>query len=221
MKIESLHIYTSNLEEQLKFFRDLFRLKIQNYSENSFEVVIGYSILKLTKKANATPYHIAFHIPDKQEDLALEWVKEKVPIIRSNNQEIIDFSNWKAKSLYFYDKDQNILEFISRRDNNPPETAIFSEDSILGIAEIGLATKNIEMKFQFLTENCQIKKFDGNFEKFCAIGDPDGLIITINKDLKDWFPANDKAFASEFSLKFNHQNKTHHIEFIDDALHFL
>ncbi len=63
MKIESLHIYTANLEEQLKFFRDLFRLKIQNYSENSFEVVIGYSILKFTQSANATPYHIAFHIP--------------------------------------------------------------------------------------------------------------------------------------------------------------
>jgi len=221
MKIESLNIYTSKLEEQLKFFRDLFGLTIQNYTEESFEVVIGYSTLKLIKKAHATPYHIAFHIPDKQEEIALDWVKERVAIIKSYNNEIVDFSNWDAKSLYFYDKDENILEFISRRELNPPKSAIFSEESILGISEIGLATENIKEKFDILNKHCQLEVFDGNFEKFCAIGDPHGLIITINKDLKDWFPANDKAYASEFSLKFSHQNKNHHLEFKNDELHYI
>lgn len=221
MKIEFLNIYTSKLEEQLKFFRDLFGLKIQNYTEESFEVLIGTSILKLSKKANATPYHLAFHIPDKQEEIALEWVKERVALIKSYNNEIVDFSNWDAKSLYFYDIDENILEFISRRTLNSPKSAFFSEESILGIAEIGLATSNIRKSYEFLSKNFQLEKFDGNFEKFCAIGDPDGLIITINKYLKDWFPDNDKAYASGFSLIFSHQNNTHHLQFKNDELHYI
>lgn len=218
MKIEKLEIYSGQVQEQYRFYRDVLELEIQNHSEDSFEVLTGYSILKIQYRKNATPYHIAFHIPDKQEEIALDWVKERVPVLKNNTDEIIDFSNWDAKSLYFYDADKNIMEFIARRNFHKPDSALFSEESIIGISEIGLATKNIEDKYKFLQKNFGLNVFDGNFEKFCAIGDDEGLLITINASLKDWFPTNDKAYISDFKMSFSQNGQFYKLNFENDQL---
>lgn len=218
MRIERLELKSKHLAEQLKFYRDILELEIPVYNESSFEVKVGYTIIKFTEDENATPYHIAIHIPDKQEEIALTWTKGKVPILKNNSDEIIDFSNWSAKSFYFYDADKNIMEFIARRNFFKPETSLFSEDNLVGVAEIGLATENIEEKFLFLQKNCKLEVYDGNFEKFSAIGDDEGLLITINKDLKDWFPTEDKAFASPFRIQFSHRGEQHKLNFEKDKL---
>lgn len=181
-------------------------------------VVIGYSILKFQYRRHATPYHIAFHIPDKQEEIALKWVKARVSVLKSNGDEIVDFSNWNAKSLYFYDADKNILEFIARRDFYKPDSGLFSKKSLIGISEVGLATKNIEEKYELLKKNFGVEVFDGNFEKFCAIGDDEGLLITINAELKDWFPTNDKAFISDFKMSFIQNGQFYKLNFEKDQL---
>jgi catechol-2,3-dioxygenase len=218
MKIHKLQIFTNNIKEQLRFYRDKLNLKITDYTEGSFEVKTGYSTLKFEQKEKATAYHIAFHIPDLQHKKALEWVKERVPVLEVNGQEIVDFSGWSAKSLYFYDEDKNIIEFISRESFSKPESAIFSEKSILGISELGLVTENIKEKFKFLKHNCELEKYDGDFERFCAVGDDEGLLITINQKLKDWFPTDDKAFKSEFKIEFTHQGEKHSLIFENDKL---
>jgi len=218
MKIHKLEIYSDNIKEQLRFYRDQLNLKITDYSEDFFEVEIGYSTIKFQQKENATAYHIAFHIPDNQHKEALEWVKERMPVLEGNGQEIVDFFAWIAKSLYFYDEDKNIIEFISRESFSKPKSALFSEESILGISEVGLVTENIQEKFDFLNVEFKLEKYDGDFERFCAIGDDEGLLITINQKLKDWFPTDDKAFKSEFKIEFTHQEKQHSLIFEDDQL---
>jgi catechol-2,3-dioxygenase len=218
MKIEKLEIATADIEKQLHFYRDLLGLKIRNQEERSFEIAIGFSILKFRQDTNFTPYHIAIHIPDKQEGIALTWLKSRVSVLKNNLDEIVDFSAWDAKSIYFYDEDKNIMEFIARRDFNKPFSEVFSVKSLLGIAEIGLATNNIEEKFNFLQQNCGLNIFDGNFEKFCAIGDHQGLLITINKNLKAWFPSGDEAFSSDFRIKFSHKGFNYDLDFINDCL---
>ncbi|HKL36227.1 MAG TPA: VOC family protein [Salegentibacter sp.] len=218
MKIHKLQIYSDNLKEQLHFYRDTLNLKISDSTDHYFEVQIGYSILRFQQKENATPYHIAFHVPDNQHNEALEWVNERIPVLRGNGQEIVDFMAWSAKSLYFYDEDKNIIEFISRESFSKPESALFSEKSILGISEVGLVTENIKEKFNFLNANFELEKYDGDFEHFCAIGDDEGLLITINQKLKDWFPTDDKAYQSEFKMQFTHQGKKNSLVFENDKL---
>lgn len=218
MKIEKLTIFTSQLQEQLKFYRDNLQMEISHQSEDHFHLLAGYSVLEFRRREKSTPYHIAFHIPDKQEEEALRWLQERVSVLKSNNDEIVDFSNWDAKSLYFYDEDKNVMEFISRRDLNKPESAIFSGKSIVGIGEIGMPTENIQEKFDFLQQNCGLEVFDGSFERFCAIGDPQGLFITINKNRKDWFPTGDKAFSSDFKIEFTHKDKSCRLQFVDNEL---
>jgi hypothetical protein len=97
----------------------------------------------------------------------------------------------------------------------------FLKTACLGVAEVGLATKDIESKFEFLQKKCRLRVFDGNFEKFCAIGDDRGLLITINKELKDWFPTKDEAFESPFSIWFTHGEETCALKFENDQLHDL
>jgi len=218
MKIHKLQIYSDNLLEQLRFYRDTLNLKITDNSDDYFEVETGYSTLRFQQKEKATTYHIAFHIPDNQHKEALEWVKERIPVLRGNGQEIVDFMAWSAKSLYFYDKDKNIIEFISRESFSKPESALFSEKSVLGISEVGLVTENVKEKFNFLNANFELEKYDGDFEHFCAIGDDEGLLITINQKLKDWFPTDDKAYKSEFKMQFTHQGKKHSLVFENDKL---
>lgn len=218
MKIERLELKTVNLKSQQDFYSKTLGLYTYNQSDNSFEVKTGSSILKFTKDSTATPYHIAFHIPFAQERAALEWVKQRVQIQKNGQEEIVDFSAWNAMSLYFYDSDNNILEFISRKDLFPPGKEAFSEKSILAVAEIGLATNDIYQKFKVLNETCGLKKFDGNFENFCAIGDDEGLIITIDKNKKDWFPTDDKAYASDFGMTFKQEGKRYKFVFEKDRV---
>ena len=218
MKIRSLSIYTSNLEKQLDFYRDELGFEVSGLSENSFVVHLGYSSLEFVSRKNASPYHIALHIPDEQEEEALKWLEAIVPVLEYNSDKIIDFSNWGARSVYFYDKDNNIMELISRRDFEKPESAIFNAESIVGIAEIGLVTKDITGKFEKLKLESGLNKFDGDFDRFCAIGEASGLLITINNDKKDWFPTNDKAYSSDFKLEYEHESNNYHLEFSSDAL---
>lgn len=218
MKIHKLQIYSDNLKEQLRFYRDQLNLKITDYGDDSFEVQTGFSSLRFQYKEKATSYHIAFHIPDNQYHQALDWLKARLPVLKGNGQQIVDFPAWSAKSIYFYDKDKNIIEFISRESFSKPESALFSEKSILGISEVGLTTENIKEKFNFLNINFELEKYDGDFERFCAIGDDEGLLITINQNLKDWFPTNDKAYKSEFEIKFTQHGKKHCLIFENDKL---
>ncbi len=218
MKINKLTIYSSNIQAQLKLYRDELHFKVNTYSENNFELQTGYSVLRFEYRENATPYHIAFHVPDNQEEQALKWVEYELKALPNNMEKIIDFSNWQAKSVYFYDEDKNIMELISRRNFSKPTSALFSAESIVGIAEIGLATDNVRNKFEEIKLGCELSKFDGNLERFCAVGEPSGLIITINKNQKDWFPTGDKAYASDFELEFEHESKNYQMKFSDNQL---
>lgn len=221
MRIEKLKIFTSQPEKQLRFYRDVLELDIRISSKDSFEVKIGFSVLKVQKKKNVRPYHIAFHIPALQELQALAWLEKKVDILKDGKNEIVDFSSWKAKSVYFYDADKNILEFISRKELFPSKNGIFGVKSLLGISEIGLATDNVQKKFSFLNEHFSLKKFTGDYETFCATGDDEGLFIIVNKNKKTWFPSSDEAFASEFEIGIKTGEVSGKLTFKNDRLEIL
>lgn len=221
MKINRLKVFSSDIKSQLKFYRDELDFEVKNYSEKSFELELGYSILEFEYHENATPYHIAMHIPDNQELEAFEWVEYNIGALENNGEKIIDFSAWNAKSVYFYDKDRNIMEFISRRDFSKPESAIFNQNNIVGIAEIGLATDDVKAKFDQLNKECKLEKYDGDFERFCAIGEDAGLIITINNVKKDWFPTSDKAYQSPFELEFEHLGSHFSLNYRNNKLEIL
>ena len=121
-------------------------------------------------------------------------------VIPYKNDEIIDFVNWEAKAIYFYDSDHNIVEFIARRVMNNENLSEFNSKSVMNISEIGMGTYNIKQLYQELNTIKPIRIFDGSFEKFCALGNNEGLFIVVNLLKKDWFPAGDKIHISDFTI---------------------
>jgi|25_taG_2_1085351.scaffolds.fasta_scaffold19861_2 catechol-2,3-dioxygenase len=221
MRIEFLKLYTPNVQAQFRFYSEVLGLPVEKISEENFRVKMGFSILEFEEDKNATPYHIAFHIPAHQEEKALHWLKQRVEILPDDGKEIIDFPAWQARSVYFYDKDSNILEFISRRHMYESASEEFSSASIKGISEIGLATSNVEEQFNFLNSEFGLTKFTGDYEHFCATGDDEGLIIIINKEQKDWIPVGDKAYPSSFEIKISLQNAIFGASFKHERLSLL
>ena len=203
MKIEYLKIYTSRLKQQESFFREILELPVKWSSPHGFRVQAGYSVLEILEDVSATPYHIAFHIPPDQVENALSWVELRMTVLKDAGKKIVEFPSWKARSLYFRDSDGNVLEFISRENLFPVTEGAFSFEKILGLAEIGVGTTNVGQQFNFLNLHFGLEKFTGDYKQFCATGDDEGLFIIIDTGHKDWFPAGDKAYSSEFMTAFS------------------
>lgn len=222
MHIKKLHLYSSDLKKQRKFYEELLGFSIEESAENYFDVKIGHSKIRFEYSSGAKPYHIAFHISAEKEQKALAWLKKRVDILTLGGQEIIDFSSWNAKSIYFYDTDQNVIEFIARRHLHKSPQTDFSTQDICGIAEIGLVTQDVKSVYQQIHKESGLEQYSGDLEKFCPIGDDHGLLITIdNRQKKTWFPTDDKAQNVAFNLKFSHNNQGHELLFDGKNLRFL
>lgn len=218
MKIKELKIYTQNLLDQIDFYSNQIGLDLIETSETEAQFMVGKSILKIVKSEKFKPYHFAINIPKNKENEALKWLKERVKILKDGKTEIQDFDFWNAKAIYFYDIDQNIVEFIARKNMKNESKEEFSVNSLLEISEIGMPVNDIETTFSTLKKIANIEIFDGGFERFCAIGDENGLFICINKKIKDWFPTGDKAHSSEFEIKINENGCEYELEFINEEI---
>jgi catechol-2,3-dioxygenase len=218
MEIKELKIYSSKIKEQADFYSKVLGLIVIKLTEDNVFLEIGKSILNIEFKAETTPYHFAINIPSNKEYEALEWLKSRVEILKEEGNEIQDFDFWNAKAIYFYDKDKNIVELIARKNLNNLSNQKFDSNQFLQISEIGLPTLNIENEFKQLKSLTGIEIFDGGFERFCAIGDENGLFICINKKVKYWYPTNDKAFSSEFEIRLLEKGNEYRIAYKNEKI---
>ena len=209
MKIKELILFTNKLDLQIDFYATVLELPIVISTPEYTSFKIGESILTFKYRKNTTPYHFAFNIPSNKEKEALYWLKERVDILSFDDKEIIDFSSWNAKAIYFYDLDKNIVEFISRKNIDLISEQKFSSKEIYNISEIGIHSENIEETFQKLNNINESTIYSGDLERFCAIGDENGLFIVVNSNLKKWFPTGDEIYQSDFIVKgdFNFEFK--------------
>ncbi|CAL2105592.1 Glyoxalase [Tenacibaculum sp. 190524A02b] len=219
MKIKKLKIHTQNFTAQIDFYTNVLNIPIAYKTETEVCFKIGNTDFILEKHYQSYPYHFAITIPANKEKEALTWLKERVSILTFEQQEIQDFKNWKAKAMYFYDKDKNIVEFIARKNLNNDSDQPFQSDSLVEISEIGLPVTTIQETYQTLSETVPLAIYDGNFERFCAIGDENGLFICIDKNAKDWFPTNDKAYSAPFEIDFTESNNQYHLSFTNGQVH--
>lgn len=199
MKIKSLTLNTGNLRKQQAFYSEVLGLPLLRSGQGWAWFLVGNSILKFNEEPGATPYHYAINIPSFSEQQALEWVRQRAGILTDAGREIQDFTGWNARSVYFYDPDWNIVEFISRRNLEYPLLSQFGPDCLCEISEIGIATNNIKAVYNWLGNTLGLTVFDGGL-RFCAIGDETGLFICINKETKTWYPTGDRAYPSNFEV---------------------
>ena len=205
MKIEHLKLYTNKLNEQKEFYSSNLNLKIIDDKRDYFTVQIGDTKLSFIKGDEKYHYHIAINIPSNKINEALAWLKKRVTVQPFNGDDIVSFSNWNANSVYFYDSENNIVEIISRKNLLLNSDSNFDQQSLLSISEIGVPTKNVAEIYNYLNSNHNLEKYDCDIERFCAIGDEEGLFVVIDYSVKKWIPNMDNAVASPFEILFENK----------------
>jgi len=166
MKIETLQLYTKNIAAQKYFYEKVLELPISDAKADTFTVHTQKGTIKFCQNEKFTPYHFAFTIPGDSIFKALAWLKNRVPILKNEDEEVVDFPAWNAKSVYFYDEDRNIVEFIARKNLPYPMLQTFGASQLYEVSEIGLATAAFQKKLQQLLNIPGMSKFSGGDEVF-------------------------------------------------------
>jgi len=220
MIIETLTLYTKNIVAQKNFYAAVLELPVSDSQTDSFTVHTQKGTIVFRQNEKFTPYHFAFTIPGESIFKALSWLKKRVSIIKNESEEVVDFPAWNAKSVYFYDEDRNIVEFIARKNLPYPMLQSFDASQLYEVSEIGLATSAFHEKLQKLLNIPRMSKFSGGDEVFAALGSETGLVILIDKGKKNWFPGNDTAFSSEFDAVITTPQGRFQLNFTADTLEY-
>ncbi|MDQ8014911.1 MAG: VOC family protein [Flavobacterium nitrogenifigens] len=191
MRIDQIQIKTNDIQKTKAFYQNIFGLFILENDQKSITFQAGTSILKFVEdKEFNSIYHFAFNIPENQLEEAIQWCKDKVDLIVLEDKSIVtNFENWNAHSIYFFDHNGNLLEFIARHDLNNEQIGEFNSASILSISEIGIVTESpLQLGNQLIEEHgLHFFSQNTNTDKFAAIGDHDGLLILV-QPTRNWYP---------------------------------
>jgi catechol 2,3-dioxygenase-like lactoylglutathione lyase family enzyme len=198
MIIQSLTLFTNKLDAQLNFYTRRLGMKCIEKNNDFFTLDAGNTVLKfeVSNTPLISPYHFAFNIEPATINFVLHTLNMAgiIPIV-TDNIVLHDFTNWNAKAIYFYDSDENIVEFIARFNiREPEEERSFTINDIINVSEMGIVVIDIP---DFTTT---VKKKLGQTiwkeygPDFKAIGDEEGLLITVPVN-RPWFPTQIKAFT--------------------------
>lgn len=214
MKILEIQILTDDIKATEKFYTETLGFHSICKDLNSISFSAGYSVLtfKQSHKLNPT-YHFAFNIPNNKLEESINWITEKLDIIKvSGNSIIANFADWNAKAIYFYDNNRNILEFITRYDLNNSTDKTFDGSSIQSISEIAIVTDNVAELTDQLIENYKISLFpkQKRRENFTALGNDNGLLI-ISQTNRNWYPTDQPAKKYFTKIKMQIDNKAFEI----------
>lgn len=173
--------------------------------ETEIKIKLGSTNLIFTEDKSISPYyHFAINIPENQITEAIAWLKPKVKLIEYEGSPLIDFPNWNAHSVYFYDPAGNIVELIARHNLNNSSNEPFSQKSFLNISEIGLPVENVKAFHDIISSNMGVELWSGNHETFAAIGDENGLLIVVTPH-RNWFPTDKPCNIYPLTVKISNK----------------
>jgi hypothetical protein len=202
---------TNRLFPLYHFYKNVLGLPVTDDSDAQFTIDAGLSKLIFEKTGDPLSYpnyHFAFNIPSNRIQRAHDWLKERTELlwIEDYKSYTADFINWNAKSVYFLDPAGNIAELIARADLNDIVDEPFSSMHIRSVSEIGLVfpEKGFQRSIEQLLKDYKLEYFSKQppLEKFCAIGNDEGLFIIVPEN-RSWYPCNDRPagiFPMEISF---------------------
>lgn len=218
MQILELTLLTNNLPETKTFYERTIGFEKIEETDKTVSFSTGTSKLRfeLTTHNYHPKYHFAFNIPQNKIEEAVKWTSARTKLAQTdNNSFVTNFEDWKAKAIYFFDNNRNILEFISRTDLNNPSNDEFSVKSVLNINEVGLVSEQPLFTGTQIIEKTKTSFFDkgSKSDAFAAVGNDHGLFVISNTN-RNWYPTTErsekwkvrakiKVGDNEFYLDFN------------------
>lgn len=197
MHISAINLLTNDLENTFDFYHNKMGFPVKERRDQYVTFIAGKTDLTFTySDTHKHPvYHFAFTIPSNKLKEAFDFIQAKTFIMDvPSGSKIADFSNWNADAFYFYDNNNNILEFIARYAIQNQSDQAFSGTSIYAISEIGLVTDKVPVLAQKITEDYDVSIFEHQpaMEQFTVMGDDYGLFILVATE-RTWFPTQIKA----------------------------
>ncbi|MEO8512062.1 MAG: hypothetical protein ABI543_00750 [Ignavibacteria bacterium] len=206
MEIIELQLFANSIKDLRTFYSDVLGLTVSELDISKIKIKVGTTDLVFIQDKNTTPYyHFAINIPENQINEAIEWLKPKVSLIESDDSPLIDFPNWNAHSVYFYDPAGNIVELIARHDLDNSTTEPFSGKSFLNISEIGMPVEDVKAIHDKLSEKFGQNLWSGNLDTFSAIGDQNGLFIVVTTH-RNWYPTEKPCNIYPLTIKIANEN---------------
>ena len=199
MRIKKVKLATNDIASLTKFYSDKLKFLPLIKERNSVAIEIGRSLLCIEQIAEKIigNYHLAFEVYRGQLDILHKRLKQSIEFMRQEGTIIFDIKNWKSQSIYFYDSDNNILEFIER--DFAPESD--GKSSVISIVEFGLALKNMS-DLERLREATELDIFPGIVSKeFMPIGDLEGMFICVPNG-RIWNPSKHRAGFTQAEVEF-------------------
>lgn len=213
MTIIELELLSDNLAETTRFYKRVLGLDPYSTEKELIMFKVGATRLIFRKSENLKPvYHFAIDVPNNSFEEAYKLMKWRTEIIAAEKGDIIDFTNWDAKSFYFLDNNGNILEFITRYGNKTFSNYTFSSNSYINISEIGLATNNVPELADTLVKEYGLPIFhrQPRGENFTVVGDDDGLLILGSKG-RDWYPTKFRSQSFRTRVLYFHGGNVGHV----------
>lgn len=190
MHITELQLIAQDCSHQQAFYTTLLDLPLLAETTDAFAVQAGTTRIQFQRaEQEKIQYHFAFTIPTNRMAQAKEWLQTRVPLLSApDGQEEFDFKSWNAHSIYFYDADNNIVEFIAHHDLPNDRFGPFSGRDLLHVSEIGLVVDTVPRQVADFTSHLGLTPYRGSIgDQFAAMGDIYGLFIIVEKG-RAWFP---------------------------------
>ncbi|QGY47386.1 glyoxalase [Maribellus comscasis] len=217
MRITELTLLTNNISETTHFYHKLLNFEIadKNTNEVSFKAGSTKLIFKKTDYDNPV-YHFTFNIPNNKYEEAFKIIDNSIGVISSveDGTRIFEFANWNAKSFYFYDNNNNILECIARFDLDNQINHPFKNTDIQSVSEIGINVDDVHTEGQKIINEYNLDYFQKQKprEDFAVIGDDNGLLI-LGLNNRIWFPTNQRGEKHYTKIKFEVNGKISEVEY--------
>ena len=113
MEIKKLTLYSSNIDAQEQFYGTTLGFPIERLSDKKLKVQTKENTLIFESSEKEFCYHFAFLINTGTLESAMKFLKNKsIQLLPYQGGEIIHFNS--GRSIYFFDMDGNIAEFIER-----------------------------------------------------------------------------------------------------------
>lgn len=196
MHIKKLTLYTANLQETKLFYTQKLELPLLSETDDSIDLKAGSTILHFKTTTDASPfYHIAFTIAENMLEESTAFIRNKeLAILPYEGNIHVDFPNWNAKSLYFHDNNDSILEFIVRYDLQYTAPLPFNAKAIASVSEIGIVVDDVTTVANRLKNDHHIPFFSKGpvRDDFTVMGDDHGLLLVCATG-RGWLPTGQPA----------------------------
>lgn len=195
--IAEIRMKSDRVEELRRFYEEALELPV---TLDSDKLTVEAGTTRLIFSATDHPadrepfYHYAFNIPENKIEAARQWQKERTPLLRRGEKEVIHFSRVNAHSVYFNDPAGNIVEYIARHDLKNAATGKFSSKDILYASEIGLVVDDVPQTVREIKDSLGFEFFKGGYrsDSFTPVGDAHALLILVKRN-RLWFPNQKQA----------------------------